>query len=344
MLEIKHLTKKYGDFTALKDINLTLDKGVFGILGANGAGKSTFLNLITDNIPRTEGEILYNGKEILSMGSAFRKKVGYTPQLQGMYEDFSAGQFLRYIGSLKGMKHKRCKEQTMELLELVGLRQVAHKKLGAFSGGMRQRVLLAAAMLDDPEILILDEPTAGLDPEERIRLRNHIAELAKNRTVLLATHVVSDIECIAEKVILMKKGEILRFGSPIELMEEIQGKVREFTGTFEEVSRWKEIFGKGQIMRRRAGFVFRAAEEELPEEFVAVSDITLEDVYLFYAEGREESNLAGAEEKLGKINIEEKNTEGKEAARQAEEEAVEGKEAKEKEAEEEEVEEKGEDA
>ncbi|MBR6150373.1 MAG: ATP-binding cassette domain-containing protein [Lachnospiraceae bacterium] len=294
MLEIKHLTKKYGDFTALKDLNLTLDKGVFGILGANGAGKSTFLNLITDNIPRTEGEILYNGKEILSMGSAFRKKVGYTPQLQGMYEDFSAGQFLRYIGSLKGMKHRRCKEQTMELLELVGLRQVAHKKLGAFSGGMRQRVLLAAAMLDDPEILILDEPTAGLDPEERIRLRNHIAELAKNRTVLLATHVVSDIECIAEKVILMKKGEILRFGSPIELMEEIQGKVREFTGTFEEVSRWKEIFGKGQIMRRRAGFVFRAAEEELPEEFVAVDDITLEDVYLFYAEGREESNHAGA--------------------------------------------------
>ncbi|MBP5282788.1 MAG: ATP-binding cassette domain-containing protein, partial [Lachnospiraceae bacterium] len=284
MLEIRNLTKKYGDFTALKDINLSLDKGVFGILGANGAGKSTFLNLITDNIPRTEGEILYNDKEILTMGAAFRKKVGYTPQLQGMYEDFSAGQFLRYVGSLKGMKHRRCKEQTMELLELVGLRQVAHKKLGAFSGGMRQRVLLAAAMVDDPEILILDEPTAGIDPEERIRLRNHIAELAKNRTVLLATHVVSDIECIAEKVILMKKGEILRFASPIELMEEIQGKVCELTGSFEEVSRWKEVFGKGQIMRRRAGFVFRAAEEELPQEFVPVDDVTLEDVYLFYAE------------------------------------------------------------
>ena len=219
----------------------------------------------------------------------------------------------------------------MELLELVGLRQVAHKKLGAFSGGMRQRVLLAAAMLDDPEILILDEPTAGLDPEERIRLRNHIAELAKNRTVLLATHVVSDIECIAEKVILMKKGEILRFGSPIELMEEIQGKVREFTGTFEEVSRWKEIFGKGQIMRRRAGFVFRAAEEELPEEFVAVSDITLEDVYLFYAEGREESNLAGAE---GREESNYAGTEGKQGKKKAEE----------KDTEEEEVQEKGEEA
>lgn len=286
MLEIKSLTKKYGDFTALEDINLSLDKGVYGILGANGAGKSTFLNLITDNIPRTSGEILYDGKEILTLGSSFRKKVGYTPQLQGMYEDFSAGQFLRYIGSLKGMKHRRCREQTRELLALVGLDQVAHKKLGSFSGGMRQRVLLAAAMLDDPEILILDEPTAGLDPEERIRLRNHIAELAENRTVLLATHVVSDIECIAQKVILMKKGHLLRFGSPIELMDEIDGKVKEFLGSFEEVNRWKETFGKGQIMRRRTGFVFRAAEEELPESFTPVEDITLEDVYLFYAEGR----------------------------------------------------------
>jgi len=288
MLEVKHLTKKYGSFTALKDINLTLDRGVYGILGANGAGKSTFLNLITDNIPRTEGEILYDGKDILSLGASFRKRVGYTPQLQGMYEDFTAGQFLRYIGALKGMKHGRCKEQTREVLELVGLGHVAHKKLGSFSGGMRQRVLLAAAMLDDPEILILDEPTAGLDPEERIRLRNHIAELAVNRTVLLATHVVSDIECIAQKVILMKKGELLRFSSPLELLEEIQGKVREYTGTFEEVNRYKEIYGKGQIMRRRAGFVFRAAEEELPEEFVPVDDVTLEDVYLFYAEGREQ--------------------------------------------------------
>ncbi|MCR5499248.1 MAG: ATP-binding cassette domain-containing protein [Acetatifactor sp.] len=328
MLEIRHLTKKYGDFTALRDINLTLDRGVFGILGANGAGKSTFLNLITDNIPRTEGEILYNGKEILTLGASFRKKVGYTPQLQGMYEDFSAGQFLRYIGSLKGMKHGRCKEQSRELLSLVGLSEVAHKKLGSFSGGMRQRVLLAAALLDDPEILILDEPTAGLDPEERIRLRNHIAELAKDRTVLLATHVVSDIECIAEKVLLMKKGELLRFGSPVELMEEIQGKVCEFTGTFEEVSHWKEVYGKGQIMRRRAGFVFRAAEEELPEGFVPVDDVTLEDVYLFYAEGREETKgLAEAKEDVEEAHVEAEHAEEGENVHAEAEHAEEGENA-----------------
>lgn len=287
MLEIKELTKKYGSFTALDNINLTLDTGVYGILGANGAGKSTLLNLITDNIPRTTGEILYQGKDILSLGADFRKLVGYTPQLQGMYEEFTAGQFMRYIGALKGMKSKPCKEQTQDLLSLVGLDKHSHKKLGTFSGGMRQRILLAAAMLDNPQILILDEPTAGLDPEERIRLRNHIAEISKDRIVLLATHVVSDIECIAEKVILMKRGQVIHFASPIELMDSIAGKVGEFHGSFEEVNALKETYQKGQILRRRTGFVLRVAQEDLQEEFLPVEDITLEDVYLFYAEGRQ---------------------------------------------------------
>ncbi len=286
MLEIKNLIKKYGTHTAINDLSITLDKGVYGILGANGAGKSTFLNLITDNVERTSGEILYNGTDIRSLGAKFRKKVGYTPQLQGMYEDMSAGQFMRYIGSLKGMKHSECRKQTVSLLDLVGLGRVSHKKLGSYSGGMRQRVLLAAAMLDDPEILILDEPTAGLDPEERIRLRNHIAELAGDRTVLLATHVVDDIECIADRVILMKKGTLLRFDTPSALMDEISGNVGEFHGTFEEVTALREKYGKGQTIRRRDGYIFRAAEKELPENFERVNDITLEDVYLFYAEGR----------------------------------------------------------
>lgn len=286
MIEIKKLKKNYGDFTALDDLDLVLENGVYGILGANGAGKSTFLNLLTDNIKRTSGEILYNGTEILSLGLKFRRKVGYTPQLQGMYEDFSAGQFMRYIGSLKGMKHRECKAQTEKFLSLVGLKSVAHKKLGSFSGGMRQRVLLASAMLDNPEILILDEPTAGLDPEERIRLRNYIAEISESRMVLLATHVVDDIECIAHKVILMKKGKLLRFATPGELIGEISGKVGEFCGTFEEVNSLKEKYGKGQTIRREEGFIFRVAEENLPENFRRVSDISLEDVYLFYAEGR----------------------------------------------------------
>ena len=284
MLKIENLVKKYGDFTALKGINLELNEGVTGILGANGAGKSTLLNLITDNIKRTDGKILYNDKDILSLGAGYRKKVGYTPQLQGMYEDFTAGQFLRYIGALKGMKHRKCKQETGELLTLVGLREYASKKLGSFSGGMRQRVLLAAAMLDDPEILILDEPTAGLDPEERIRLRNHIAELAKNRIVLLATHIVSDIECVAEKVIVMKKGEVIKYASPTDLMVEIEGKVGEREGEFDELNTLKDSLNKGQIMRRASGYVLRLADKNLPEDFEKVDDITLEDVYLYYSE------------------------------------------------------------
>lgn len=285
-LKIQKLTKKYGSFTALDNIDLDLENGVYGILGANGAGKSTLLNLITDNIKRTSGDILYNGRDILTMGAGFRKRVGYTPQLQGIYEDFTAGQFLRYIGALKGMKRREIKNQSRSLLGLVGLDSHAHERLGSFSGGMRQRVLLAAAMLDDPEILILDEPTAGLDPEERIRLRNHIAEISADRTVLLATHVVSDIECIAQKVILLKKGKLLRFDTPAELIGEIEGKVGEFTGSFEEVNKMKERFGKGQTMQRKEGFVFRAAEEDLPREFKPVTNVNLEDVYLYYADGR----------------------------------------------------------
>ena len=224
MLQIKNLVKKYGDFTALNNVSLEIDEGVTGILGANGAGKSTLLNLITDNIKRTSGSILHNDREILGMGSGYRKLLGYTPQLQGIYEDFTAGQFMRYIGSLKGMKHSAVKKETNELLSIVGLKDHVSEKLGSFSGGMRQRVLLAAAMLNNPKILILDEPTAGLDPEERIRLRNHIAGLAKDRIVILTTHIVSDIEMVAEKVVLLKKGEIIRCASPNELKKEVDEK------------------------------------------------------------------------------------------------------------------------
>lgn len=283
MLEIKNLTKKYGDFVALDNINLTLTNGVYGILGANGAGKSTMLNLITDNIKRTSGEILYNGEDILTLKSAFRKKVGYTPQLQGMYESFSAYSFLAYIGALKGMKKSECKKQIYEYTQLVNLSDVIHKKLGSFSGGMRQRVLLAAAMLDNPEILILDEPTAGLDPEERIRLRNYIAKLSENRIVLLATHVVSDIECIASKVLILSKGKLLETLPPIELISSLEGKVGEMAGSFDEVESKREQLGFGQIAQKKDGFVLRVVSDTLPEGFTSVDDIDLEDVYLYYS-------------------------------------------------------------
>lgn len=285
-LEIKKLTKKYGKKTVLDNIDLSLENGVYGILGANGAGKSTLLKLITDNIKRTNGEILLNGRDILEMGAEYRKNIGYAPQVQGLFEDFTAGQFIRYIGALKGMKRKDIKEQSGELLELVGLNSFSHLRLGSFSGGMKQRVMLAAAMLDDPKILIMDEPTSGLDPEERIRLRNRIAEISDNKIVLLATHVMSDIECIAQRVIFLKKGQLIRFSTPRELTDEIKENVGEFFGNADEISELKERFGKGQIIRQDDGFIFRIAEEEIPDNFSPAENINLEDVYLFYAEGR----------------------------------------------------------
>ena len=223
-LRIEHLTKKYGEKVALRDFSYTFTPGIYGILGANGAGKSTLMNLITDNVKRNEGQILWNGTDILKLGKDFRAKLGYMPQQQGMYNDFSARAFLRYMAQIKEIPKKQANEQIEQLLDVVNLREDAHKKVGSFSGGMRQRVLLAQALLGDPQILILDEPTAGLDPRERLRLRQYISDLAQDRIVFLTTHIVSDIESIAGDVLLMKQGELVRHGAPEELIASCGGK------------------------------------------------------------------------------------------------------------------------
>ena len=220
-LKIENLTKRYGQKAALKDFSYTFTPGIYGILGANGAGKTTLMNLITDNVKRNQGQILYNGEDILKLGKSFRSEVGYMPQQQGMYQDFSARAFLRYMAQIKLLPKKQARQQVEELLEVVNLTEVAHKKVGGFSGGMRQRVLLAQALLGEPKILILDEPTAGLDPRERLRLRQYISDLASDRIVFLTTHIVSDIETIAQDVLLMKNGTLIHHGSPEELMTQV---------------------------------------------------------------------------------------------------------------------------
>ncbi|MCD7770640.1 MAG: ATP-binding cassette domain-containing protein [Oscillospiraceae bacterium] len=220
-LRLSNLTKRYGDVTALDDFSVTFDVGITGILGANGAGKSTMMSLITDNVKRDSGSITLDGKEILEMGADFRSLVGYMPQQQGVYDKMTALSFVSYIGRLKGLKGKALKEETERVLEITNLSHVRNKAVGGFSGGMRQRVLLAQAVLGDPKILILDEPTAGLDPKERIRIRNFISELARDRIVLLCTHIVSDIESVADKVLLMKKGKLLMCDSPAGLIESL---------------------------------------------------------------------------------------------------------------------------
>ena len=293
-LQLEHLSKTYGTVQALKDISYTFKPGIYGILGANGAGKSTMINLITDNVARDKGSaggsILYDGQDILKLGSRFRGIIGYMPQKQGFYEDFSPKAFLRYMAEIKGIKGKNEKGQTVkeqidELLEVVNLTGVAYKKIGGFSGGMKQRVLLAQALLGDPDILILDEPTAGLDPKERIAIRNYIAELSRNKIILFATHVVSDIECIADYVLLLKKGEIIAMGTPVELIEKMHGKVAEITCTLDEVGKLQEKYHIGNIRQRKNGIALRLVGDELPDEAVMVDEnIDLEDVYLYYFE------------------------------------------------------------
>ena len=229
-LEIKHLTKKYGEKLALDDFSYTFREGIYGILGANGAGKSTLMHLITDNVSRTAGEILLDGTDVLKLGDEFRKILGFMPQQQGLYESLSCESFLAYIARLKGISRRNLRGELDRVLALTNLTDQRHVKIGAFSGGMKQRTLLAQAMLGDPKVLILDEPTAGLDPKERIRLRNYIRDLGRNRIVLLATHIVSDIEAIADDILLMKQGHILRSGSPESLIASLPEELTPLLG------------------------------------------------------------------------------------------------------------------
>lgn len=284
-LKLINLKKTYGTVQALKSVNYTFKAGVYGILGANGAGKSTMINLITDNVSRDKkdgGSILYDGEDILKLGKNFRKLIGYMPQQQGFYEDFSPKAFLKYMAEIKGVKGK-VNDEVDRLLEIVNLTSVAYKKIGGFSGGMKQRVLLAQALLGDPRILILDEPTAGLDPKERIAIRNYIAELSKDKIILFATHVVSDIECIADRCLLLKSGELIAEGTPYELIESMNGRVGEITCNLEEVGELQEKYKVGNIKQRRGGLALRIVGDELPAEAVKVTDnMDLEDVYLYY--------------------------------------------------------------
>lgn len=288
-LELKNITKTFGSVTALDNFSMTFEAGIYGILGSNGAGKSTLINLITDNIKRDSGEnggeILFDGEDILKMGSRFRKLIGYMPQQQGYYEDFSAKAFLKYIAAMKGLTKKEAETQISELLGIFNLKDKEHEKMGGFSGGMKQRVLLAGAMLGEPQILILDEPTAGLDPKERISLRNYIAGLSKDKIILFATHVVSDIECISNQVMLIKKGKLLAVGTPQKLIQDMYGKVCEITCSLQEAEELQKKYKVGNYRQRSGGLALRIVGDNLPEEFERVNhSIDLEDVYLYYFE------------------------------------------------------------
>ena len=223
------LTKKFGSKIAVDDLNITLANGVYGLLGANGAGKTTLMRLLCNIQNPTSGKILLNGKNAVGLGERYRSLLGYLPQHFGYYPDFSAFDFLLYVSALKGLDEKAARKKSKELLEAVDLSKESKHKIKTFSGGMKQRLGIAQAMLNDPHILILDEPTAGLDPKERVRFRNLISAFSKDRIVILSTHIVSDVEFIAEEIIMMKSGQIIHFGNPQEITSEINGQVWECT-------------------------------------------------------------------------------------------------------------------
>lgn len=281
-LKIENLSKSFGDIKALNHMSFTFTPGVYGILGPNGAGKSTLINLITNNIARQEGQIFWNGRDILKGNKEYRKILGYMPQQQGYYEDFTAGAFLMYMAHLKGLDKKTAKSRSQELLQIFNLESARNKRIGGFSGGMRQRLLLAQALLNDPELLILDEPTAGVDPEERIHIRNYISQIATNRIVLLATHIVSDIEAIAKEILLLKSGNVVETDTPGRLIE----KVRKYVWSVEiaeaELPDMQAQYLISNLRKNEKGLSLKVISEEPPANAQPEKAVNLDDVYLFY--------------------------------------------------------------
>ena len=224
-LQVERVSKLYGGFVALQEVELELGRGVYGLLGPNGAGKTTLMRIMTDLLAPSRGRVLCNGRDIHAMGADYRDLLGYLPQDFGVYPNFTAEGFLCYIARLKGLGRAAARQKTAELLELVGLTDRRKRRLGGFSGGERQRVGIAQALLNEPQVLILDVPTAGLDPQERIRFRGLLNRLGKDRLVLLSTHIVSDVESAADQVILLRRGQVIGQGTPTELLRQLEGKV-----------------------------------------------------------------------------------------------------------------------
>lgn len=219
MLEVKNLTKSYHRKMALNNVSMTFQDGLYALLGPNGAGKSTLINIITDNLNADKGEVLFGGTVTKKLAADFRRVLGFMPQQQGLYDTFTGRRFLGYMAALKQIQKRQIGPEIEKVAATVNLSSELDKRIGAYSGGMKQRVLIAQAIIGDPQLLILDEPTAGLDPKERLRMRNLIADLSKGRIVMIATHVVSDIEAIADEIILLKSGEVVAKAAASELIE-----------------------------------------------------------------------------------------------------------------------------
>ena len=282
-LSLDRLTKHYKSKIAVDCISATMTPGVYGLLGANGAGKTTLIRMLCGILEPTSGDVLYNGHSIFEMGDAYRNLLGYLPQEFGYYPNYTAQEFLLYISALKRIPSHTAKKRTLALLETVGLENVATKKIKTFSGGMKQRLGIAQALLNNPKILVLDEPTAGLDPKERVRLRNILSNFASDKIVLLSTHIVSDIEAIADEVFLMKKGTFILNGSIEEIVSYAKGKVWELTVPEHDLKKWELRYTVANLHHSDRGFVtLRIVSDERPSLEAIPCMATLEDLYLSF--------------------------------------------------------------
>lgn len=279
-LEVKNLVKNYKNVRALKGVSINFTPGIYGLLGSNGAGKSTLIKIIVDGLTLTQGEIFCDGMNIKKMGQDYRKRIGYLPQNVGYYENFTGYEFLQYICSLKGMKDKKkIKNEVEQMLKCVNLTDVAKKKIGSYSGGMKQRLGIAQAFLGKPELIILDEPTQGLDPKERLKFKNLMVERAKDSIILLATHIVSDVEEIANSILILRDGEMIRNYTLNEAVSELDNKVWEVLSTCllnrSDIRVVKSIIKDGREYHR-------IISEVKPCQNAVSHNPELDDVYFYY--------------------------------------------------------------
>lgn len=280
-LTLDRLTKRFGARIAVNRVSATLIPGVTGLLGANGAGKTTLMRMVCDVLRPTNGHILLDGRDAAELGDDYRALLGYLPQDFGCYPSFTALDFMRYMATLKGFSNRDGRVRSMQLLEEVGLTDDAKRKVKTFSGGMRQRLGIAQAMLNDPAILVLDEPTAGLDPKERVRFRNLIAGFAKDKIVVLSTHIVSDVEFIANRILVMRRGSFALDGSPEQLVSQAAGKVWECHADARRAETMADATTVANVRYAADGHaVMRVVANEPPMAGAMAVEPTLEDLYL----------------------------------------------------------------
>ena len=286
-LKIQNLGKQYKrDFWGLKDFSLEIKPGILGLLGPNGAGKSTFMRMLATITKPTDGSIKWNDVDIVKQPDTLRDVLGYLPQDFGVYPNLTAVEFLEYMAAIKGLDSVTAKRRIDELLQLTNLVQAAKRPLGGYSGGMKQRVGIAQALLNDPQLLIVDEPTVGLDPEERVRFRNLLSDLSGERIVILSTHIVSDVEATATHIALVNKGKLLREAAPENLLSELENKVWEWTIHSDDLPALKQKHIISGTIRRSDGVQVRVVSETKPDINAQNVSPNLEDAYLFFIGGK----------------------------------------------------------